>query len=157
MSKLSFKISSFLKNKSARQFLSYLIVGGGATVVEWLFFYILTRPFSIEQNLAFTIAFLISTAVNQLLGRLLTFKNSEIKGKTKSRKLNFLKETFLIYIVAIIGYFMNLVILDTLTYFLLMNSMVAKMIATAVVFFWNFFARKLVIYKDSNKSSVNEA
>lgn len=157
MSKPLNGISYIMNKKGLKQFLSYLLVGGAATLVEWFFFYILTRPFSLDQNLAFTIAFIISTAVNQLLGRLLTFKHSELKRKTKSKKLNLVKETSLIYFVAIIGYLMNLGILDALTYLLSMNSMIAKMIATAIVFFWNFFSRKLGIYKDmQDKPSVTQ-
>lgn len=150
MSKIISSKASVIKSHGMKQFASYLVVGAGATIVEWVLFWLFTYPLSLNQNLSFTIAFILSTAVNQLLGRLLTFKNSELKGKTSSKKLDFIKETVLIYVVALIGYLLNLLILNALTSLLSLDPMISKMIATLIVFFWNFFARKLGIYKDTS-------
>jgi putative flippase GtrA len=33
-------LTGYLNNKNIRQFLSYIIVGGSATVVEWVLFWV---------------------------------------------------------------------------------------------------------------------
>jgi putative flippase GtrA len=87
-----------------------------------------------------------------ILGKVLTFKDAAVVNAGDNKKLNFAKETFLIYFVAVIGYFLNLLILNLLAELFLMNEMIAKMIATLIVFFWNYFARKLGIYRAPQKA-----
>lgn len=144
------------KNGNLRQFLSYVVVGGAATAVEWGFFFFFTYPLNLNQNLSFTIAFIISTAVNMILGKAITFKDSVVINSTGSKKLNLAKETFLIYLVAVIGYFFNLLLLNLFTHSFGINKMISKMIATGIVFFWNYIARKLGIYRSKeNKPAKN--
>lgn len=142
-----------LENKNIRQFLSYAVVGLVATLVEWGLFWLLTFPLSLDQNLAFTIAFIISTFVNLVLGKKMTFKNAEIIHASSNKKLNLAKETFLIYLVAVIGYVLNLALLNIFTAALMMNKMPAKMLATVIVFFWNYLARRLGIYRSDSKKT----
>jgi putative flippase GtrA len=142
-----------LKNKNLRQFLSYVIVGGVATVVEWGLFWLFTYPLKLNQNLSFTIAFVFSTLVNMLLGKKMTFKNSSVINKSDSNTINVIKETVLIYLVAVIGYVFNILLLNFFTGSFHLNAMGAKMIATGIVFFWNYLARRLGIYRDNGKPS----
>lgn len=140
-------ISKALSSKNIRQFLSYVVVGGAATAVEWALFWLFTYPLNLNQNLGFTIAFIFSTLVNMILGKKLTFKNAVVVHRSKSKGLNLLKETFLIYLVAVVGYVLNILLLNLFTGVLHLGAMVSKMIATGLVFFWNYFARKLGIYR----------
>ncbi len=64
------------ENKNIRQFMSYLIVGGTATIVEWVLFWVFVYPLSWNQNIGLAVAYIISTLVNMLLGKKLTFKNA---------------------------------------------------------------------------------
>lgn len=142
-----------LENKNVTQFLSYAVVGLIATLVELGIFWLLTFPLSLEQNFAFTIAFIISTFVNLNLGKKMTFKNSQVIHAGSNKKLNLAKETFLIYLVAVIGYVLNLLLLNLFTAVLLLNKMIAKMLATAIVFVWNYLARRLGIYRSGSKKA----
>lgn len=143
-----------LLNKNVRQFLSYVVVGGAATIVEWGLFWLFVYKLHWDQNLGFTIAFIFSTLANMLLGKKMTFKNASVIHKSDNTKLNLLKETFLIYLVAVIGYVFNLLLLNLFTKYFHLSPMVAKMIATAIVFFWNYLARKLGIYRDNQKDDA---
>lgn len=140
-------ISKAPSSKNIRQFLSYVVVGGVATAVEWVLFWLFTYPLGLNQNLSFTIAFIFSTLANMVLGKKLTFKNAVVVHKSDSKSLNLLKETFLIYLVAVVGYVFNILLLNLFTDVFHLGAMLSKMIATGIVFFWNYFARKLGIYR----------
>ena len=120
------------------QFFIYFIVGGLATIVEWSAFYVLNSIFNIHYAFATTLAFILSTAANWLFGRLILFRDS---------KQNTAKELVKIYMVSIIGLLMNIAIMFVAIEKLGIQDMISKIIATGIVFIWNFLIRKLVIYK----------
>lgn len=127
-----------MKKSNIKDFLLYLIVGGIATVSEWVLFYIFDKML-IHYTVATIIAYLISTFVNWLAGRIIVFKESHQP---------FLKEIAGIYITAVVGLLMNLAIMWVAVDFLSINEMISKIAATGIVFFYNFLVRKLVIYKE---------
>ena len=124
--------------KSLKQFVLYGIVGGLATVVEWLTFYLFSEKLEIQYLIATVLAFIISTFANWLFGRLILFKGNE-KGV--------IRELVQIYLTSIIGLLLNLIIMYCTVELLHLNTMLAKVIATGIVFFWNFLIRKYAIYK----------
>lgn len=121
------------------QLFLYLIVGGLATLVEWGAFYIFDSVFSIHYMIATALAFVLSTFANWIFGRLILFKN-----KTNQSAVS---ELMKIYSVSIIGLFMNLLIMFIAVEKIGLNEMISKILATGIVFIWNFLIRKLVIYK----------
>ncbi len=126
-----------MKKSNIKDFLLYLIVGGIATVTEWVLFFILDK-ISFHYTLATVIAYILSTFVNWFAGRILVFKEN---------KQSVLKEILEIYITSIIGLLLNLAIMWAAVELLAFNEMFSKMSATAIVFFYNFLVRKLLIYK----------
>jgi len=144
-----------LNKKEIRQFMSYLIVGGAATIVEWALFWVFVYPLKWNQNLGLVVAYIISTFVNMVLGRKLTFKNAEVIHKSNSRVLNYLKETSLIYIVAAVGCVLNIIFLNLFTVALHMDAMLSKVLTTGLVLLVNYLARKLGIYRESGKAVGN--
>ena len=121
-----------------KEFLLYLFVGAISTMIEWIFFYFLNGMLNINYLFATSFAFIFSTFVNWFLGRVLIFKN---------KSLYLIKEIFKIYAVSLIGLFFNLVIMFLAIEKFNMQSMFAKILATGIVFAWNFLIRKYVIYK----------
>jgi putative flippase GtrA len=146
------KLESFIDRKSLSQFLSYLIVGGSATAVEWVLFWWFVYPLGWNQNFGFTVAYIISTFVNMILGRLLTFRNASIVHKSDNPIVNLFKETAMIYFVAAIGCVLNLLLLNFFSDIFHMNSMMAKVLATGIMLIGNFLARKLGIYRNTDKA-----
>lgn len=120
-----------------KDFLLYLIVGGVATITEWVLFFVMDK-LSFHYALATVIAYIISTFVNWLVGRLLVFKESQ---------LSVTKEIVEIYTTSIVGLLLNMAIMWLAVDILSFNEMPSKIAATAIVFFYNFFVRKLLIYK----------
>ena len=86
-----------MKKNNIKEFLLYLVVGGIATVTEWVLFFIMDKCY-IHYAIATIIACLLSTFVNWLAGRLLVFKESHssflkeilsiYKGKKKTDNIN---------------------------------------------------------------------
>lgn len=127
-----------MKKSNIKDFLLYLIVGGIATVTEWIIFFVLDKV-SFHYTLATIIAYILSTFVNWLAGRILVFKQNQQP---------IFKEILEIYIASIVGLLMNLVIMWVAVDLLAFNEMLSKIAATAIVFFYNFLVRKLLIYKE---------
>lgn len=123
--------------KSIIQFLLYIIVGAGATIVEWLVFYVLNQLLTVHYSVATAAAFLFSTFANWLLGKILLFH-----GNYKC-----VQELAKIYLVSVIGLCMNLLIMWITVEYIKMHEMISKIAATGIVFIWNFIIRKCVIYK----------
>ena len=117
----------------------YLIVGGLATIVEWVGFWLFSEKIGIAYLLATTFAFAVSTFANWLFGRLLVFRG------TQSQSL--LREILSVYLASIVGLLLNLLIMFVLVQLLTVGRMPAKIIATILVFAYNYLIRKLVIYK----------
>ena len=124
--------------KSFVQLFLYLIVGGLATLVEWGAFYELNQRLTVHYMAATALAFALSTFANWGFGRLILFRVSN---------QNTWFELVKIYAVSIIGLLFNIGIMYVEVDKLMMYEMLSKMIATGIVFIWNFLIRKLVIYK----------
>lgn len=137
--------------KNIAQFISYLVVGGGATIVEWALFFLFVYRMRWDQNVGFTVAYGISTFVNLILGRLLTFRNASVVNQSDSPVRNFLKEASLIYLVAAAGCVLNLLFLNLFTVVFGMDSMLAKIVTTGIMLIGNYLARKLGIYRENTK------
>ena len=122
-----------------RQILLYLVVGAGATLVEWGVFYLLDARCGVHYALATALAFAVSTLSNWYLGRLLLFSKGDAKG--------IVHELASIYGVSALGLVANLAIMYVCIDVLEFPHMSAKILATAIVFSLNFAVRKFLIYK----------
>jgi putative flippase GtrA len=135
-----------LSKKNIMQFCSYFVVGGIAAIVEWIMFYIFASICTINYMIATVLAFLFSTTANWLLGRILTFRNDQ-------RYIhNRWKEILSVFVVSGIGLIFNIFIMYILVSLIGWDTKqlmtISKIIATGIVFIWNFLIRKLVIYKN---------
>lgn len=120
----------------AKELLLYAVVGGIATLVEWACFWLLSHVMHYVP--ATCLAFAISTFANWLAGRAILFGESS-RGVAV--------ELAQIYGASIAGLLMNLAIMWVAIELFGMHEMVGKMLATAIVFFWNYLIRKLYIYR----------
>ncbi len=131
------------------QFGTYLIVGGIATLVEWGLYYLFDPVAHLNTYLATALAFILSTLANWGAGRLLTFRHAQ--------RPKLVKELAMIYAAAVIGLGLNELIMYLMLHFVVpgqtdFQKMLSKVVATGLVFFWNFFIRKLVIYRDRDQA-----
>ena len=134
-----------LTGNGIKQFISYFGVGGAAALVEWGLFFLLVYLFNTPYLVATVLAFVVSTTVNWILGRMFAFKNSNYKGKKT-------QELILVFVVSAIGLVFNMILMYLFVSVLGMNTnirkTVSKVLATGIVFFWNFLSRKYFIYKN---------
>ena len=131
--------------KSVRQFASYFAVGGVSALVEWCVFSLLEYLLDVPYLLATVLAFLVSTTVNWILGRTFTFRDSAYREKKA-------KEAFLVFLVSGIGLVFNLILMYLFVDIFGMDTnllkTVAKIMATGLVFIWNFLSRKYWVYRE---------
>jgi len=124
--------------KNLKELFLYLIVGGIATLSEWAIFRLCGTLLSLHYAVSTVIAYLLSTLVNWGAGRILVFK--------KSRDPLW-RELLKIYLAALAGLLMNLVIMFLFVDVIHLDEMLSKVLATGIVFLFNFLIRKLCIYR----------
>lgn len=132
--------------KELKKIILYGIVGGIATVVEWGLFYLLCERSGVQYLLATAIAFFFSTFANWISGRLILFKKRS-EEKEDGKQIGLIKELAQIYLTSITGLLFNFGIMYVLVEQFDVAKMVAKVIATMMVFAYNYMIRTRIIYK----------
>ena len=136
-----------LSSKNIKQFLSYFGVGGAAALVEWICFSLFVSVVGLPYLAATVLAFLFSTTANWILGRIFTFKESAYKEKRA-------KEIGLVFFVSAIGLGLNMLLMYLFVDVIGMRTNIqqtfSKVMATGIVFIWNFLSRKLWIYREQS-------
>ena len=121
------------------QLFRYCFVGGVAFVADWLVVVILTETL-LHYLVSAAVGFFAGLAVNFALSKLLVFKSD-------SKKCGKLGE-FLIYAaIGVVGLGLTELLMYFFTDVINIHYAVSKIIAAAIVLIWNFFARKVILYK----------
>jgi putative flippase GtrA len=121
-----------------KQLVRYFFTGGAAAIVEWTVFFITNGLFGVHYLLAVVISFITATFVNYTISIRYVFERGKYKGFT---------EVSLVYLVSFIGLLLNLLLMYIFVSIIAMHPFVSKVIATGMVFMWNFTARKVWIFK----------
>ena len=125
-------------NNTLLQLFRYGFVGGVAFVVDYGSLYVLTEFLSVPYLWSAAIAFILGLVTNYLLSISWVFK----KNATLQRWQEFL----FFAIIGVIGLGFNELIMYVGTDLLHLHYMLSKLISTVIVFFWNFFARKYLLF-----------
>ena len=128
-----------------KKFLSYLVAGGLATLVEWTCYWIFRNSASMRNMAAVVFALVISTFSNWLFGRLITFRRSHASSLISPK---IILEILQVYMASMVGLGLNVFIMWLLHGQRHIPDMLSKMIATGIVFLYNYFIRILVIYRE---------
>ncbi|WP_438359873.1 GtrA family protein, partial [Helicobacter bilis] len=129
-------------HKSLKQLTLFFCIGGGITLAELAGFYILYKFFGVHYILASLIMFVLASGVGVWLYRRFVFGETHLH-----RGL----EVGLTYLINTIGIGLNTLILWVCVEFLGFEAIVAKILASLLVAFYGFYARKLVIYRKEPK------
>lgn len=116
----------------------YFFVGGMAAVVDITLFAIFAKFLSYNYLVVAFFSFIIATLINYLISIRIVFVSGTRHGKKK--------EVSLVYLVSGVGLLLNLLILYILISLLGVEKISSKVIATGLVFFWNYYARKYFIF-----------
>lgn len=119
------------------QFFRYIFVGGTAFIIDFSIYSILVL-IGIHYLISAIIAFIISVLANYLLSTKWVFNQSSNMNK----KLEF----NLFIIISTIGLGFTEILLYIFTDILLINPIMSKIIASIIVLFWNFLARRVMFY-----------
>jgi putative flippase GtrA len=125
-------------DKTSIQFFRYIFVGGSSFLIDIGFLYILTEFFGYFYLTSAAIAFILGLIVNYLLSTYWVF------NKRKFDNLTFQFGIFAI--IGIVGLGLNELFIWFFTAELNFYYLISKILAAALILFWNFFARKYTLY-----------
>lgn len=121
------------------QFARYIFVGGSAFVVDFGS-YCLLGLLKVHYLAAGVLSFVAGFVFNFCVSRLLIFKT------TATEKAN-AKELLAVLLISLIGLLLTEALLLVGTEIIQMDYRVSKIIASIIVLFWNYFARKIFVYR----------
>lgn len=117
--------------------LKYGAVGATGALVDFVLLFILTDGLGLHYLVSATTSFILSAWFNYVLNRNWTFRSN---GQRR-------KQLPIFFIIATLGLFIN----NNIMYFSVekmgLHYLLAKVIATAVVTFWNFFGNKYLTFR----------
>jgi len=118
----------------------YLFVGGFAAVVDFATFALLTRGEILHWFPAALASFTLATLVNYFLAIHFVFE-SGVRFSSKHHEVG------LTFLVSLIGLCINQFTLWACIHFHGLDPLIAKVVGTGVVFFWNYGARRYFVFK----------
>ena len=121
-------------NKLVNKIIRFGIVGGIATIIDFVFLYIFKEFLNFNVILANTLSFIISVTYNYIASITWVFD----VNKNKNKNMQFI----LFIIFSVVGLIINNVILYILTDKLNIYYLISKVIATLIVMVFNFVTRK---------------
>lgn len=128
------------------QLFRYLWVGGLAFIVDYGCLFLFTDIFSIDYLVSAAIAFLLGLIVNYLLSTIWVFNDSRLNNK--------MAEFAVFTSIGLVGLFLNEVVIYLFCEIIGLHYMISKLCSTAIVFFWNFFARKIILFTKTKKNTI---
>lgn len=127
------------------QLFRYGLVGGIAFVADYGTLYVLTEYVHLYHLISAGIAFVIGLLVNYVLSIHWVFDEHSSSNK--------MTEFSIFAVIGIIGLGLNELIIYTGTDVFGLHYMLSKLISTMIVFLWNFFARKYVLFDKRSRSN----
>lgn len=120
------------------QLFRYGFVGGVAFLVDYGTLFVLTHYVGVPYLWSAAIAFILGLVTNYLISISWVFQHSG--------KMRVWQEFVCFAIIGVIGLGLNELIMYVGTDIVHLHYMISKLISTAIVFFWNFFARKFMLF-----------
>lgn len=121
-----------------RQILLYGVVGAIACLADWVSLWGFTELVHLHYLISAAMAFIIGLAINYSLSTQWVFSEHRLSNK---------KAEFIIFsIIGVVGLFLNEILIYIITTQAGTHYMLSKLISTAIVFLWNFGARKIILY-----------
>lgn len=121
------------------QFFRYIFVGGASFVTDYVLLHIITEA-GMHYLISGIISFIAGLCVNYALSKLLVFS----KKATGAEKA---KEFSVFAIIAVIGLGLTELLMWVFTEKLSWYYMISKAIAAIIVLFWNFFMKKIILFR----------
>jgi putative flippase GtrA len=118
------------------QFSRFVLVGGFSTALQYLILFALVRAAGVDPVVASSVGYALSAVANYDLNYRLTFRSRQPYLGGMARYA----------IVMTTGFVLNGLIMAAGTKLLGLHYLVAQVLATIVVLFWNFYAHRRWTY-----------
>ena len=120
------------------QLFRYGFVGGVAFLVDYGTLFCLTHFAGVPYLWSAAVAFILGLVTNYLISISWVFSHNG--------KMQVWQGVLFFAIIGVIGLALNELIMYVGTDIVQLHYMISKLISTAIVFFWNFFARKFLLF-----------
>lgn len=121
------------------QLLRYFVVGGISFLVDYGSLWLLTEKAGFQYLISAAIAFLLGLICNYVLSTKWVFGESRIKSHWG--------EFVAFAAIGVIGLGLNELIMYVCTDGAGLHYMISKIVSAIIVFFWNFLARRFLLFK----------
>ena len=130
--------------EAIKEFMRYIVVGGSAFVLDFGTMCLFKEFIFKGEHLfiAVFIGYIVGLVYNFLLSNWYVFKNGfeKIKGKE-------IRSFIIFALIGIVGLGLTEVLMYLFVNILTIWYIFAKILSAGIVLFWNYLARKLIIYK----------
>lgn len=140
MKTLLIKLFSPQERSPAMQFFRYLFAGAASFVLDAGTLMLLVRYCSLHYLLAAALAFCAGVLGNYVICKLFVFRDYQQKQ---------VLELILFFSITLVGLGLTELLLYVLCDILGLGLLFAKILATIIVLFWNFGAKKFFLYRES--------
>ncbi|MBE6509622.1 MAG: GtrA family protein [Methanobrevibacter sp.] len=120
------------------QMFRYVFVGGTAFIVDFFLLYFFSDICGIHYLISGIFSFIISVLVNYWMSTIWVFNQDNIENKVL--------EFNLFLAISTLGLIFTEILLWLFTDVCNLYYLISKIIAAAIVMFWNFFARRVMFY-----------
>ncbi len=126
-------------DKTGIQFFRYIFVGGVAFLVDFASLYVFTDYIGVFYLISAAIAFILGLITNYILSINWVFNRRSLDNKT----IEFSVFAF----IGIVGLGLNELLIWFFTAEIGLFYLLSKILAAIIILFWNFFARKLTLFR----------
>ncbi len=120
------------------QFIRSLFVSVASLAIDFSFLIFLKQVVGLNYLLAATLSFCLGVIMNYILSVTWVFADRKIQNRAH--------EFLIFFLITGLGLLFNLLIIAGMVELLKIDYRVGKAVSTVVVFFWNFLARKKILY-----------
>jgi putative flippase GtrA len=121
------------------QLFRYIFGGGVAFAVDFISLFVLTNYLGIYYLISAAIAFTLGLLLNYILSVKWVFNRRTIENRTF--------EFGIFAFIGIVGLGLNEVFIWFFTQDLQIYYLISKILASIIILFWNFFARKFILFR----------
>ena len=135
-------IKKVKENKLLVQIIKFVIVGGIATVIDYIIFFVMHELLKIPTLPSNITSFTVSVIYNYI---------ASVKWVFDVKKDDPKKQFIVFIVLSLIGLLINTIIVYVAIDVLKWWSMIAKVLATGIVMVFNFITRKMFLEKKATK------
>jgi len=130
-------MKSFHKKLLKFEFIRYVLVGGLATIIDWMVFYILVILLGLYYQFSLVISFSLGATTNYAFNKIFTFK-------CKSRKI--ISQFSLFSVIAVISLLLSMFLMFFLVDIILLEKMLSRILTTVIMLIINYSMNKYITF-----------